>query len=122
MPVKVEIDEETLRKVAGLTGGRYFRATSEKKLEEIYREIGEMEKQDIKTRDYVDYTDQFPKLLWPGLFLLGLEVVLANTRFRNFFEFHGNFEKHFGIFPGCGTEIPYADSSAESSSTSNSCC
>jgi Ca-activated chloride channel family protein len=82
VPVKVEIDEKTLTEVADITGGRYYRATSEKKLEEIYREIGEMEKQEIKTRDYVDYNDLFPRLLWPGLALLGLEVVLANTRFR----------------------------------------
>ena len=82
VPIKVEIDEETLREVAKITGGRYYRATSEKKLEEIYREIGEMEKTDIKTRDYVNYTDLFPKLLWPALILLALESVLANTRFR----------------------------------------
>ncbi len=82
VPVKVEIDEETLKEVADLTGGRYYRATSERKLEEIYREIGEMEKMEIKTRDYVDYTELFPKFLWPGMVLLGLEVVLGNTRFR----------------------------------------
>ena len=80
--MKVEIDEETLKKVASITGGRYFRATSEEKLQEIYREIGQMEKQEIKTRDYVDYTDLFPYFLWPGLVLLGLETVLSNTRFR----------------------------------------
>ena len=82
VPVKVVIDEETLKQVADITGGRYYRATSEKKLEEIYREIGEMEKTEIKTRDYVDYTELFPLFLWPGLVLLGLEVALGNTRFR----------------------------------------
>ncbi|MDA0748004.1 MAG: VWA domain-containing protein [bacterium] len=82
VPVKVEIDEETLKEVARITGGRYYRATSEKKLEEIYQEIGQMEKQEIKTRDYVDYTELFSTFLWPGMILLGLETVLANTRFR----------------------------------------
>lgn len=79
---KVEIDEDVLREVASITGGRYYRATSERKLEEIYEEIGEMEKVDIKTRDYVDYEERFTGFLWPGLLLLGLEVLLANTRFR----------------------------------------
>ena len=79
---KVEIDEDVLKEVASITGGRYYRATSERKLEEIYEEIGEMEKVDIKTRDYVDYEERFTGFLWPGLFLLGLEILLANTRFR----------------------------------------
>lgn len=82
VPVKVEIDEETLKEVAEISGGRYFRATSEEKLEAIYEEIGEMEKTEIKVREYVDYQEMFPKFLWPGLILLALEVLLANTRFR----------------------------------------
>jgi len=82
VPVKVEIDEETLNEVADATGGKYFRATSEEKLEEIYDEIGEMEKTEIKVREYVDYRELFHRFLWPGLVLLVLEVVLANTRFR----------------------------------------
>lgn len=80
--VKVEIDEETLREVAETTGGQYYRATSAEKLEAIYQEIGEMEKTDIKTREYVNYRELFPAFLWPGLMLLGVETVLANTRFR----------------------------------------
>ena len=80
--VRVEIDEETLTEVADITGGRYFRATSEKKLEEIYRAIGEMEKTEVKTRDYVDYSELFTLFLWPALLFLGVELLLANTRFR----------------------------------------
>ena len=82
VPVKVEIDEETLKQVADATGGKYFRATSEKKLEEIYAEIGEMEKTEIKVREYVDYRELFHHFLWPGLIVLALEILLANTRFR----------------------------------------
>ena len=82
VPVKVEIDEETLKQVADATGGKYFRATSAKKLEEIYAEIGEMEKTEIKVREYVDYRELFHQFLWPGLALLAFELVLANTRFR----------------------------------------
>lgn len=80
--IRVEIDEETLKEVADITGGRYYRATSEQKLEEIYAEIGEMEKAEIKTRDYVEYDELFPWFLTPALGLLGLEILLAHTRFR----------------------------------------
>lgn len=80
--VRVEIDEQTLKSVAKLTGGRYFRATSEEKLEAIYEEIGEMEKTEIRTRDYVDYDELFASLLVPGLFFVCVEVLLANTRLR----------------------------------------
>ena len=82
VPVKVEIDEETLKQMADETGGRYFRATDATKLAEIYTAIGEMEKTEIKTREYVDYSELFPRFLWPGLILLGVEALLANTRFR----------------------------------------
>lgn len=80
--VRVEIDEKTLKEVADLTGGRYFRATSEEKLESIYAEIGEMEKTEIKTREYVNYKELFALLLLPGVLLVGLEALLANTRLR----------------------------------------
>ena len=78
----MEIDEETLVAVAESTGGLYFRATSAEKLEAIYAEIGEMEKTEIKTREYVNYRELFSMFVWSGVFLLGLETVLANTRFR----------------------------------------
>ena len=82
VPVRVEIDEETLREIARITGGRYYRATSEKSLERIYREISELEKTEIKTKEYVKYTELFGYFLLPGLFLLLVEIVLGNTRFR----------------------------------------
>ena len=77
------IDEETLMEVAGRTGGKYYRATSEEKLQEIYREIGELEKTEIKTEIKVDYADRFPAFLWSGMALLLLGTALANTRFRS---------------------------------------
>jgi len=78
----VEIDEETLREIARLTGGRYYRATDGKALAAIYEEIGEMEKTEIKTREYIRYTELFWFFLLPAMILLGGEIVLANTRFR----------------------------------------
>jgi Ca-activated chloride channel family protein len=80
--VQVEIDEETLREVAQRTGGQYYRATSEQKLEEIYREIGRLETTEITSEVHVEYSERYAYFLWPGLLLLLVEVVLANTRFR----------------------------------------
>jgi len=77
-----EFDEATLQEVARRTGGRYFRATSREKLQEIYREIAELETSPIKDQVRVDYADRYAYLLWPGLLLLLLELALANTRFR----------------------------------------
>jgi SAM-dependent methyltransferase len=48
-------------------------------------------------------------------------MMLADTRLKDHFTFIGNFEKHFGIFPGCGTDIPYSRS-AEGSSAAAACC
>lgn len=77
-----EFDEATLQEVARRTGGRYFRATSREKLQEIYREIAGLETTPIKDQVQVDYAERYAYLLWPGLVLLLGEVVLANTRFR----------------------------------------
>ena len=80
--LEVEIDEESLAEVAARTNGKYYRATSEQKLEEIYREIGQLETTEIKTLKHVNYSERFALFLWPGLMMLVAEYVLANTRFR----------------------------------------
>ncbi|NKB65549.1 MAG: VWA domain-containing protein [Candidatus Latescibacteria bacterium] len=80
--VQVEIDEETLQAVAQRTGGLYFRATSEEKLEEIYRQISQMEKTLVETQVHVDYSERFVYFLSAGLGLLLLEVALGQSRFR----------------------------------------
>jgi len=48
--------------------------------------------------------------------------VLADTRFRPHFEFIGDFGTHYGIFPGCGTSLPFATTTAAPSKTSRNCC
>ncbi len=82
VPRPVEIDEQSLRKIASVTGGEYFRATDTEKLKEIYREIGEMEKTKIKVKEYTRYQEYFLYFLLAGLGLLLLELVLSNTYFR----------------------------------------
>ena len=78
----VEIDEDTLRKIAGLTGGRYFRAEDEQALKKIYEEIDQLEKTEITMSSYMEYNEQFRWFVIPALALLLLEVALLGTRFR----------------------------------------
>ena len=82
--VPVEIDEEMLQAVADMTGGEYFRATSNRALREIYDQIGELEKTKIEERMYVDYEEKYASLLFPGLMLLFFEILLSTTLFRRF--------------------------------------
>ena len=60
-PVKVQsdIDEELLQKIANMTEGRYFRATDEKALENIYRSIDELEKTEDQSPGYLIHTPLF---------------------------------------------------------------
>ncbi|HEX9639403.1 MAG TPA: VWA domain-containing protein [Acidobacteriota bacterium] len=78
----VEIDEEVLRQVARITGGRYFRATNKQALEQIYAEIGRLEKTEVEVKHYTRTTELFPLFLIGALALVGLEAGLGATRFR----------------------------------------
>ncbi len=76
-----DLDEDTLRDIARMTGGQYFRATDTEALREIYRQIDAMEKTEVDVKEYTEYNELFLWFLLPALFLLLLEIVLANTRF-----------------------------------------
>ncbi len=80
--VPVDIDEKTLVKIAESTGGQYFRATDNRTLKQIYKDIDELEKTRIEVRSYRSYTDLFSNWLWIGLIALGLERLLSNTYLR----------------------------------------
>jgi len=77
-----DLDEETLRKIADISGGTFFRAQSAEKLSEIYGEIDNMEKTEIKTKIYTSFEEKFYPWLWAGFILLIAELFLKNTRFR----------------------------------------
>jgi len=79
--VTTKIDEQTLKGIADITGGQYFRAQNPKSLAEIYSRIDKMEKTEIETNNYTRYYELFSPILWVALALLFLEIVLANTRF-----------------------------------------
>ena len=81
---KVEIDEELLKTIAKNTGGLYFRATDNKKLEEIYAEINKLEKTEIEEFKYYNYDEKFRPLILLALALLLIEWLMRNTLFRSF--------------------------------------
>ena len=81
---KVEIDEELLKTIAEKTGGLYFRATDNKKLEEIYEEINKLEKTEIEEFKYYNYDEKFRPLILLALAFLFIEWLMRNTLFRSF--------------------------------------
>ena len=81
---KVEIDEVLLKEIAATTGGQYFRATDNRKLEEVYAEINKLEKTEIEEFKNYNYQERFrPLILW-ALVLIFLEWLLRNTLFKSF--------------------------------------
>ncbi len=78
----VDVDEKTLREVAAMTGGQYFRATNNRKLRDIYAEIDKLEKTRIEVRAYRSYTELFYGWVGVGLFGVLLELVLSRTVLR----------------------------------------
>lgn len=81
---QVEIDEELLKAIANATGGQYFRATDNEKLEEIYDEINKLEKTEVEEFKYYKYEEKFrPWILLAGALLI-MEWFLRNTLFRSF--------------------------------------
>ena len=80
---KVEIDEDLLKYIAKQTGGKYFRATSNKKLTAIYDEINKLEKTKIEEFKYYNYTELYRVLVILAIGLLLLEAVLRQTIFKS---------------------------------------
>ena len=71
----VEIDEELLREISSMTGGKYYRAVNDEALREIYAEINELETSKVQVTNYQTYDELF--LMWVvlGLLCLGLEFL-----------------------------------------------
>jgi len=81
--VEVKIDEDMLREIANTTGGKYYRATSNTKLKEIYEEIDKLEKSKIDVKHYSKKQEEF---FWYAVFavlFLVLEIFIRNAVLRN---------------------------------------
>jgi Ca-activated chloride channel family protein len=82
LPSEVTIDEATLEQIAGLTGGKYFRATDAAALRAIYAEIDRLEKAPNVAEHQQRYIELYPLVTALVLSLLLLEIVMINTRLR----------------------------------------
>jgi len=82
--MKVEIDEVLLKEIAKATGGKYFRATDNKKLKEIYAEINKLEKTEVEEFKFYNYDEKFRPFVLFALGLFLFEVLLKLTVFRSF--------------------------------------
>lgn len=81
--VDVQIDEPLMEKMAGMTEGKYFRATNNDKLKEIYAEIDKMEKTRISVNDFSQKSEEYMLFLLPGLLFFVLEWFLRYSLFRS---------------------------------------
>jgi Ca-activated chloride channel family protein len=77
--IPVDLDEKTLTAVADMTGGKYYRATDNKKLKAIYKEIDQLERTKIEVTAYKRYSEKFYNWLFFGLVALFFEVGLSST-------------------------------------------
>jgi Ca-activated chloride channel family protein len=80
--VPVDVDIETLQKIADVTGGKYYRADNTENFRKIYADIDKLEKNEATIRKYSHYTELFPWAVTAGLLLLLAEIGLANTIWR----------------------------------------
>lgn len=81
--MEVKIDEKSLEDIADLTGGRYFRATNNKKLKAIYKEIDKLEKSKIEIQEYEKRSEEFFLFVLIAGTLIFIELLLRFTIFRN---------------------------------------
>jgi Ca-activated chloride channel family protein len=82
--MKVEIDEKLMQNIARKTGGKYFRATSNNKLAEIYNEINKLETTEVEELKFYDYDEKFRPFVLLAGFLFLFEIGLRNTVYRSF--------------------------------------
>ncbi len=78
----VDIDEDTLEKIAQMTGGKYYRADNAKKFQQIYAEIDKLEKSEAEIKKFTHHDELFAWVISPGLGLVLLEMVLRHTIWR----------------------------------------
>ncbi len=81
-PEPVDIDEDTLKKIADMTGGKYYRADNSERFQAIYAEIDKLEKTEKQVKKFSEYRELFAWLITPSLGLLLLEVLLRHTVWR----------------------------------------
>ena len=82
--IQVEIDEELLTQISEMSGGKYFRATDNSKLKEIYNEIDKLEKTEIEEFKYYSVDEKFRVFLIPAIILIVFELLMKFTILKSF--------------------------------------
>ena len=80
--IPVDIDNDALQKIANIGDGKFFRAADYDTLKHVYEEINKLETSKVDVKHFHHAKEYFMWALYPGLLLLGLEIGLANTRWR----------------------------------------
>ncbi|MFK7049617.1 MULTISPECIES: VWA domain-containing protein [Flavobacterium] len=80
----VQIDEKLMKGIAKKTGGKYFRATNNSSLENIYNEINKLEKTKVDELKFVNYDEKYRPWVWLASLLLLIELIVRKTIFRSF--------------------------------------
>jgi Ca-activated chloride channel family protein len=80
--IEEDLDEPTLREIAALTGGEFYRAKNYAELDRIYGRIDSLEKTEFEVKTYTEYSDKYMYFLAPALLLLALMFALERTYFR----------------------------------------
>ncbi len=80
--VQNEMREEPLQEIAQITGGEYFNAKTRASFEDVMKKIDGLEKSEIQSSHYLEYSEIFPLFVALALMALGAELILRNTRFR----------------------------------------
>ncbi|MBF6655473.1 aerotolerance regulator BatA [Flavobacterium columnare] len=80
----VQIDEKLMKNIAQKTGGKYFRATNNSSLENIYSEINKLEKTKVDELKFVNYDEKYRPWVWLAGLLLLIELILRKTIFKGF--------------------------------------
>jgi Ca-activated chloride channel family protein len=80
--IPVDIDNAALQKIADVGGGKFFRAADYDSIQRVYEEINKLEPTNVGVQHFEHVQEYFACALLPGIFVLGLEVALAHTRWR----------------------------------------
>ena len=83
--VQVDVDEESLKEIAKITGGQFFRATDNKSLKKVYEEIDTLERTEINVTEYQNYTELYSWLTIPAAFASIFIIFLSRGIFHKLF-------------------------------------
>ena len=83
--VQVDVDEESLKEIAEITGGKFFRATDNQSLKKVYEEIDTLERTEIEVTEYQNYTELYSWFTIPAAFASIFFIVLSRGIFHKLF-------------------------------------